>query len=111
MWRDGLLVLAMTLGPYRADCQVALELEPACGGQIGMDYGGNPMGSDGRSCGYAPVIAIVADDSNWAPPVWYNGPVITDTTMTSPLECQVRCFAEAECGFFSYEYEMNGKAS
>jgi Cu/Zn superoxide dismutase len=82
-------------------------LEPACGGQIGMDYGGNAIGSDGVECGYAPVVALIADSADWAAPSWYKGPVVVDATMTSPFECQVRCFAEPSCDFFSYEYEMS----
>jgi hypothetical protein len=95
------------LAPAPAPAAAAGGLEPACGGQIGMDYGGNAIGSDGVECGYAPVVALVADSADWAAPSWYKGPVVVDATMTSPFECQVRCFAEPSCDFFSYEYEMS----
>ncbi len=47
------------------DCTITLgEIEEnacgiacACGAQLGMDYGGNPTGTDGQPCGYAPIVA------------------------------------------------------
>jgi hypothetical protein len=81
----------------------------ACGGQLGMDYGGNPSYMDGEnevSCGYAPVVAIVADSADWQAPGWYSGPMVIDAAMDSPLECQARCFGTADCDFFSYEWEL-----
>ena len=32
-----------------------------CAFRPGMDYGGNPIGSDGQDCGYAEIIMIIAD--------------------------------------------------
>jgi hypothetical protein len=87
-------------------CATPVETEMACGGQIGMDYGGNPIGTDGVECGYAPVVTIFADHADWPAPGWYSGPLVVDETLVSPLQCQARCFATAECDFFSYEWEL-----
>ena len=88
-------------------CSSATELEPACDGQIGMDYGGNPMGTDGLGCGYAPTITFIADNDAFSPPGWYTGPLVIDAGMTSPLQCQHRCYENPDCDFFSYEFELN----
>eukprot|EP01050_Picozoa_sp_SAG11_P005907 SAG11_NODE_435_length_9493_cov_21.529806_2_plen_952_part_00 len=86
------------------------ENEHACGAFIGMDYGGNPsyISEDGEEvfCGYAPIVAIYADHADWPAPGWYSGDLIIDATMDSPLECQARCFNNAECNYFSYEWEL-----
>ena len=70
-----------------------------------MDYGGNPsyIDSSGNeiSCGYAPIVAIYADHADWNAPGWYGGPLVVDASMDSPLECQARCFYNAECEYFS----------
>ena len=58
------------------------------------------------SCGYAPVIEIVADHADWPAPGWFSGTLTIDGTMDSPLECQARCFNNAGCDYFSYEWEM-----
>jgi hypothetical protein len=80
----------------------------ACGGQLGMDYGGNPSytAADGTdvSCGYAPTVAIVADSADWPAPGWYNGPLVIDAAMDSPFECQARCFMSSDCDYFSCKY-------
>ena len=73
-------------------------------------HSGNPSYIDEASgdiveCGYAPVIAIVADHADWPPPSWFSGTLIIDETMVSPLQCQTLCFTTAECDYFSYEWE------
>jgi len=84
--------------------------ENACMSQVGMDYGGNPSYTDASgtevSCGYAPVVELVADSADWPAPGWYSGPLTIDDTMDSPLECQARCLANADCTYFSYEWEL-----
>ena len=84
-------------------CDQPVEL--ACGGEIGLDYGGNPSytDSDGNevSCGYAPIVEIVADHADWQAPGWYGGVVTYDASMDSALECQDRCFLNADCDYFS----------
>ena len=91
-----------------ANCNAPTE--NACSGQIGMDYGGNPSYTDASgaevSCGYAPVVELVADHADWPAPGWYSGPLTIDAGMDSPLECQARCLANADCDFFSYEWEL-----
>ena len=93
-------------------CATPVETEMACGGQMGMDYGGNPSytAADGSSvsCGYAPVIELVADNAAWPAPGWFSGTLTTDATMVSPLQCQARCLANAACDYFSYEWELTG---
>jgi hypothetical protein len=74
-----------------------------------MDYGGNPMGTDGAPCGYAPVVTVYADNMDWIPPTWFRDSVQYDPTMVSPFECQVRCLAESECDFFSYQWALTGE--
>ena len=85
-------------------------LENACSGQIGMDYGGNPSytNSTGQSisCGYAPIVVIYADSADWNAPGWFGGTVTIDASMDNPMECQARCFLNADCDFFSYEWEL-----
>ena len=89
-----------------------------------MDYGGNPMGmvadgkgagmvSDGVPCGYAPVLTAYVDSADWTLPAWMTADLIIDAEMNSPLDCQARCLASAECDFFSYEFErdVSGKGS
>ena len=80
-------------------------VQNACLGQLGMDYGGNPSYTDSNgdsvSCGYAPIVVIYADHADWNAPGWYGGPLVVDASMDSPLECQARCFYNAECEYFS----------
>ena len=75
-----------------------------------MDYGGNPsyIDSSGNeiSCGYAPIVAIVADSADWTPPGWFGGTLIIDANMNSPLMCQTMCVDDADCDYFSYEWEL-----
>jgi len=89
-------------------CSSATELEPACDGQMGMDYGGNPMGSDGVECGFAPTVAIIADNNDFSPPGWYTGPMVVDPGMASPLQCQHRCYENPDCDFFAYKFLFSG---
>ena len=42
---------------------------------------------------------------DWTAPGWFSGTLIIDETMISPLQCQATCFANADCDFFSYEWE------
>ena len=85
-------------------------LENACSGLIGMDYGGNPSYTDSNgesvSCGYAPIVEIFADHADWQAPGWYGGAITYDASMDNPMECQARCFLNADCDFFSYEWEL-----
>ena len=73
-------------------------------------YGGNPsyIADDGSvvECGYAPIVEIIADHADWQAPGWFSGTLTIDETMVSPLDCQARCFANTECEYFSYEWEM-----
>ena len=75
-----------------------------------MDYGGNPsyIDSSGNeiSCGYAPIVAIVADSADWQAPGWFGGTLIIDEYMNSPLMCQTMCVDNADCDYFSYEWEL-----
>jgi hypothetical protein len=73
---------------------------------MGMDYGGNPTGTDGVECGYASTVAIFSDHADWPAPGWYGGPLFADAAMNSPLACQRRCFASSACDYFSYEWEL-----
>ena len=41
------------------------------------------------SCGYAPIVAIVADHDDWPAPGWYGGTITRDATLVSPQQCQV----------------------
>ena len=74
------------------------------------DYGGNPSYVDyvGNtvSCGFAPIVTIVADHADWQAPGWFGGTVLRDATMDSPYECQAMCFNNMECDYFSYEWEL-----
>ena len=87
-------------------CDQPVEL--ACGGEIGLDYGGNPSytDSDGNevSCGFAPIVVIYADHEDWQAPGWYSGAVTYDASMDSALECQDRCFLNADCDYFSCKH-------
>jgi hypothetical protein len=85
-------------------------LEHACSSLVGMDYGGNPIGTNGQECGYAPIVEIVADHADWSAPGWYSGSLTIDAAMVSPMQCQARCLLNADCDFFSYEWEytLNG---
>ena len=67
----------------------------------GMDYGG------GGSCGYAPVVALIADHADWPAPGWYSGVVTRDSAMTSPAQCQVLCQQTDGCDFFSCKYNSS----
>eukprot|EP01050_Picozoa_sp_SAG11_P016374 SAG11_NODE_2229_length_3658_cov_3.278730_1_plen_292_part_00 len=88
--------------------------EHACGGQIGMDYGGNPSytAADGTEveCGFAPIVMIIADHAHWPAPGWFSGTLTIDATMNSPIDCQARCFNNADCNCFSYEWELTADA-
>ena len=79
-----------------------------------MEYGGNPSYTDSNgdsvSCGYAPIVAIYADSADWNAPGWYGGELIIDETMWSSFECQARCFNNADCDFYSYEWEWTAGA-
>ena len=73
-------------------------------------HSGNPNYVDETSgatveCGYAPIVAIVADHADWTAPGWFSGTLIIDETMVSPLQCQALCFSNADCDYFSYEWE------
>ena len=96
-------------GPSIA-CASPTELAVACGGQVGMDFGGNPTGADGTACGFAPVVAIYADHADWQAPGWYGGPVLVDAGMSSPADCQAACLLADGCDFFSYEWELTAGA-
>ena len=81
--------------------------EAACLEQLWMDYGGNPTGSDGLACGYAPIVAIVIDRVGWTAPSWYTsggGVVMIDAMMDNSAECQAHCGAREGCDFFSYKW-------
>merc|ERR1719424_921068 len=96
-------------------CASATELQMACEGQMGMDYGGNPSYIDADTlevieCGFAPIVEIIADSADWSAPGWFSGTLTIDNTMVSPLDCQARCFANADCDFFSYEWELTAGA-
>ena len=41
------------------------------------------------SCGYAPIVAIVADHEDWPAPGWFGGTITRDATLVSPQQCQV----------------------
>ena len=86
----------------------------SCGGRIGEDYGGNPSYTDSNgdsvSCGYAPIVVIYADSADWQAPGWYGGELTIDATMWSAFECQDRCFNNADCDFYSYEWEWTAGA-
>ena len=83
-----------------------------CGGQIGMDYGGNVMGSDGVDCGYAQVLMFIVNSDEWSAPAWFAGATRIDSSMDSPLQCQRRCFEDPNCDFFSYDLTAgDGSAS
>jgi hypothetical protein len=82
----------------------------ACDSMVYMDYGGNPMVVDENgsevSCGYAPTVLILASDPAFAGFSWYSGGIIIDSTLDSPLACQIHCFETDSCDFFSYEHEV-----
>ena len=84
----------------------------SCGGMLDMDYGGNPSYFDVAtnatvSCGYAPVVELVADSAAWPAPGWYSGPLTIDDTMDSAFECQARCLANAACDYYSCKFTSN----
>lgn len=89
--------------------ELAIE-QAVCGGQVGMDFGGNPtyQAADGTmvSCGYAPTVMIIADDDAWPVPGWFSGTEAIDESMTTPLDCQGRCYANPACTYFSFEFEQ-----
>jgi len=78
--------------------------EAACLEQPWMDYGGNPMGSDGVACGYAPIVAILVDRVGWPAPSWYAGVVLIDAMLDNSAGCRAHCRATAGCDFFSYKW-------
>ena len=91
----------------------AYDRSPACFDSCireGMDYGGEGWNTEtGVHCGYAPVLAIIADKPQFARPAWATRdavPLSIDGSMDSPEECQARCNANAECAFFSYKWEQ-----
>ena len=111
-------------------CASLTELTPACGGQPGMDYGGNPSYSYENftldaghqtnetvvvECGFAPTIAIITDNAAFAVPSWYDtmtNPLLVFPNMTSPIQCQAQCAVTSGCFAFSYEWEYDaGTAS
>ena len=53
------------------------------------------------SCGYAPIVAIVADHDDWPAPSWFTGTITRDATLVSPQQCQDLCAATADCDYFS----------
>ena len=95
----------------------------ACAALIGADFGGNlsytnysdPLNAT-VECGFATVTGIVVNDADAEAmlPGWYrpgSTPLSVDATMTSPLACQARCYADPSCDFFSYEWELQGNAT
>jgi len=104
------LVAAVNDGESGEGVPCAPPGQNSCGGQIGMDYGGNPSYTDSNgdsvSCGYAPIVVIYADHADWNAPGWYGGDLTIDASMDNPMECQARCFLNADCDFFSYEWEL-----
>ena len=48
----------------------------------------------------------MADHADWTAPGWYGGNVTIDADLGGPLDCQARCFASADCDYFSYEWEF-----
>ena len=58
------------------------------------------------SCGYAPIVAIVADHEDWPAPGWFGGTITRDASLVSPQQCQDLCAATADCDYFSYEWEL-----
>eukprot|EP01050_Picozoa_sp_SAG11_P005908 SAG11_NODE_435_length_9493_cov_21.529806_3_plen_674_part_00 len=92
-------------------CASETELVAACESFIGMDYGGNPSyvhpeTSEVISCGYAPIVEIIADHADWPAPSWYSGDLTIDPELVTPFECQALCFASEDCDYFSYEWEL-----
>eukprot|EP01043_Picozoa_sp_COSAG02_P075251 COSAG02_NODE_15433_length_1172_cov_0.697111_1_plen_270_part_10 len=79
---------------------------PAAAAQAGSCSAGCTYVPPPTSCGYAPIVEIVADHADWPAPGWYSGPMTVDATMDSPLECQARCFQNSNCDYFSYEWEL-----
>ena len=62
----------------------------------------------GGSCGYADVVALIADHADWPAPGWYSGVVTRDSAMTSPAQCQVLCLQTDGCDFFSCKPHASG---
>ncbi len=90
-------------------CTLLESAQAVCGGQLGMDFGANPiidLHGELVPCGFAPTVLIIADDEAWPAPAWFSGTEVIDEGMTSALDCQARCYENAECEFFSYEYEQ-----
>ena len=80
---------------------------------VGMDYGGNP-----NSCGYAEIVIIYSDNSNFPTPSWYpayvaagqSAPVQYNTLLSSAGACQDLCSATPGCDYFAYEWEETASA-
>lgn len=90
-------------------CTLLPSTQAVCAGQLGMDFGGNPiidLNGELVECGFAPTVMIIADDEAWPIPSWYSGTEVIDESMTSALDCQARCYENSECEFFSYEYQQ-----
>ena len=99
-------------GPASCDDDAqAVDSESACMEHVGFDYGGNAMGSDGLRCGYAEIVHMIVDDSDYEPPSWYAGSVMVDETLTSSAGCQDVCAETHGCDFWSYEWEESGGTS
>lgn len=81
----------------------------ACSSMLHMDYGGNPTVVDNAGtaveCGYAPIVLIIASDPAFDGFSFYDGEIIIDSTLDSPLACQNRCYEHPDCDFFGYEHE------
>ena len=63
------------------------------------------FGGGGDPCGYADIIIIYADHSDWSPPSWFSGPVEYNTLLADAGACQDLCDATPGCDYFSYEWE------
>lgn len=56
-------------------------------------------------CDFADTVKVVANSPRYMVPSWYKGPKAVDAKLNSAFYCQSLCKANADCKFFSHEFE------
>jgi len=54
---------------------------------------------------FAPCTSAIPIPANLAFPSWYTGATVVYPTLSGPVACRRRCAANAQCDYWSYEFE------